>query len=119
VRARSDPRVFSFTTLVVPMSNAPTNDPAPPALTADAMRAADRFTIEDYGIPSFTLMEAAGRGCAEALRSAHGPLDDAAVVILCGKGNNGGDGLVVARRLVAAGACVHVVLTSEPDISTC
>lgn len=97
------------------MRNTPTTRPAPPALTADAMRAADRFTIEEFGLPSFTLMEAAGRGCADALQSAYGPLDGAAVVVLCGKGNNGGDGLVVARRLLATGAHIHVVLTSAPD----
>ncbi len=84
-------------------------------LTADAMQAADQFTIADYGIPSFTLMESAGRGCAEAMQAAYGPLDGGAVVVLCGKGNNGGDGLVVARRLAVAGARVHVVLTAEPD----
>jgi len=97
------------------MTNPPTNRPAPPALTADAMRAADQFTIEEYGIPSFTLMESAGRGCADAIQSAYGPMDGASVVVLCGKGNNGGDGLVVARRLVEAGARVHVVLTSAPN----
>jgi NAD(P)H-hydrate epimerase len=97
------------------MPNASFHRPAPPALTADAMRAADRYTIEDYGLPSFTLMESAGRGCADRIQAAYGPLDGAAVVVLCGKGNNGGDGLVVARRLVAAGARVHVVRTSDPD----
>jgi len=96
-------------------SPAPTDDPAPPLLTADAMRAADRYTIEDYGLPSFTLMESAGRGCAASIREAYGPLQEEAVVVLCGKGNNGGDGLVVARRLCAAGARVHVVLAAEPD----
>lgn len=97
------------------MSNVPTPHSAPPALTADAMREADRYTIEEYGLPSFTLMESAGRGCAEVLRSVYGPLDEATVVVLCGKGNNGGDGLVVARRLVGAGGRVHVVLTSDSD----
>ena len=87
----------------------------PPALTADAMRAADRYTIDEYGLPSFTLMETAGRGCAAHIQDAYGPLEDEAVVVLCGKGNNGGDGLVVARHLVTDGAQVHVVLTSAPD----
>jgi NAD(P)H-hydrate epimerase len=87
----------------------------PPALTADAMREADRYTIEEYGLPSFTLMESAGRGCAERIQHAYGPLDGEAVVVLCGKGNNGGDGLVVARQLRAAGARVHVVLAGAPD----
>ncbi|PSQ97675.1 MAG: bifunctional ADP-dependent NAD(P)H-hydrate dehydratase/NAD(P)H-hydrate epimerase [Bacteroidetes bacterium SW_9_63_38] len=84
-------------------------------LTAEAMQAADHFAIEEYGLPSFTLMETAGRGSAEVIRTDYGPLDDAAVIVLCGKGNNGGDGLVVARRLCAFGARAHVVLTSEPD----
>jgi NAD(P)H-hydrate epimerase len=96
-------------------STPPPDAPAPPLLTAAAMREADRFTIDEYGIPSFTLMESAGRGCAEAIEAAYGPLDGASVVVLCGKGNNGGDGLVVARRLVATGARVHVVLASAPD----
>lgn len=87
----------------------------PPALTASAMQEADRYTIDEYGIPSFTLMETAGRGTAESIQAAYGPLGGDAVVVLCGKGNNGGDGLVVARRLVRAGARVHVVLTSAPD----
>ena len=86
----------------------------PPALTADAMRAADRYTIEEYGLPGFTLMETAGRGCAAHIQDVYGPLEDEVVVVLCGKGNNGGDGLVVARRLVTEGARVHVVLTSAP-----
>ncbi|MFB6248174.1 MAG: NAD(P)H-hydrate dehydratase [Salinibacter sp.] len=93
----------------------PPHASAPPLLTAEAMRAADRYTIEEYGLPGFTLMESAGRGCAEAIRSAYGPFEGASVVVLCGKGNNGGDGLVVARRLVGGGARVHVVLTHEPS----
>ncbi|MFB6099450.1 MAG: NAD(P)H-hydrate dehydratase [Salinibacter sp.] len=97
------------------MASISSSEQCPPALTADAMREADRYTIEEYGIPSFTLMEGAGRGCAERIQSAYGPLEGDAVMILCGKGNNGGDGLVVARRLLAAGAQVHVVLTSRPD----
>ncbi len=86
-----------------------------PALTADAMRAADRYTIDEYGLPSFTLMETAGRGCAEHIQDAYGPLENEAVVVLCGKGNNGGDGLVVARHLLIEGTRVHVVLASAPD----
>jgi len=97
------------------MAPAPIQELCPPALTAEAMRAADRYTIDEYGIPSFTLMEVAGRGCAEHIRDAYGPLDGEAVVVLCGKGNNGGDGLVVARHLLTSGARVHVVLTSAPD----
>ena len=92
----------------------PFHAPLPPVLTADAMRAADMYTIDTYGIPSFTLMESAGRGAAESILERFGPLADEPVVICCGKGNNGGDGLVVARRLVAAGARVHVLLMHPP-----
>jgi len=88
----------------------------PPALTADAMREADRYTIDEYGLPSLTLMEVAGRSCAECIQDAYGPLDGDVVMILCGKGNNGGDGLVVARHLATDGARVHVLLTSPPDV---
>jgi len=84
-------------------------------LTADAMRDADRTTMDDYGLPSFTLMESAGRGCASCIQNAYGPMDAETVLVLCGKGNNGGDGLVVARRLFEMGARVHVVLMSDPD----
>ena len=89
--------------------------PTVPLLTADAMGEADRFTMEDYGIPGFTLMESAGRGAADVIRDQTGPVSEASVVVLCGKGNNGGDGLVVARRLFAMGARVHVVLMSDAD----
>lgn len=87
----------------------------PPVLTADAMREADRVTIEDFGVPSFTLMESAGRGAADCLADAYGPLTERGVMVLCGKGNNGGDGLMVARQLLARGATVHVVLSAAPD----
>ena len=84
-------------------------------LTADAMREADRYTIEDYGLPGFTLMESAARAASDAIAERYGPVLDLAVTCLCGKGNNGGDGLVVARRLVAAGARVRVVAMSAAD----
>ena len=87
----------------------------PPVLTADAMREADRATIEDFSVPGFTLMESAGRGAANVIAEAYGPLANRPVLVLCGKGNNGGDGLVVARQLLARNAIVHVVLTAEPD----
>lgn len=69
------------------------------ALTAAEMREVDRLTTERYGIPSLQLMENAGTQFVEFLRSYY--LDSAAcrAAILCGKGNNGGDGFVVARHL--------------------
>ncbi len=86
-----------------------------PVLTSTAMREADRRTIHDFGFPSFTLMENAGRAAADAIMSRYGARDRS-VVVLCGKGNNGGDGLVVARVLHSRGARVHVItLASEED----
>ncbi|HBY63140.1 MAG TPA: bifunctional ADP-dependent NAD(P)H-hydrate dehydratase/NAD(P)H-hydrate epimerase [Solibacterales bacterium] len=67
-------------------------------LTADQMRAVDRRTIE-RGIPGAILMENAGCRVVEFLSETFAPLKDKHVVVLCGKGNNGGDGLVVARQL--------------------
>lgn len=88
-----------------------------PLLSAEAMRAADQFAIEDLGLPSRVLMESAGRAAADRIAETFGPLDKKSVAIFCGKGNNGGDGLVVARRLLALGTGrVRVVTTSE-DLS--
>ena len=69
------------------------------ALTAAEMREVDRLTTERYGIPSLQLMEAAGKHVADAVRQRAALLRPRRVAILCGKGNNGGDGLVAARLL--------------------
>ena len=66
------------------------------ALTAAEMREVDRLTTERYGIPSLQLMENAGTSFYEFLRAYY---FDASAAILCGKGNNGGDGFVAARHL--------------------
>jgi len=97
------------------MTDVATAPSARPALTADAMRSADHHTMETFGLPSVTLMEVAGRGAAASIEETYGPIEDTPVLILCGKGNNGGDGLVVARHLFEAGARVHVVLTAEQN----
>ncbi|MGE4122651.1 MAG: NAD(P)H-hydrate dehydratase [Solirubrobacterales bacterium] len=78
-----------------------------PLYDADGMRATDRWAIEERGVPSLELMEAAGRALAEAVvgLAPHGP-----VRIVCGKGNNGGDGLVAARLLRGWGFEVDVLL---------
>lgn len=83
-------------------------------LNAAAMRAADRLTIDGFGLPGFTLMETAGRGCAAAMEQHLGPLGGRRVTVFCGKGNNGGDGLVAARTLAAQRARVRVVLMEAP-----
>jgi NAD(P)H-hydrate epimerase len=84
-------------------------------LTAAEMREVDRLTTERYGIPSLQLMEAAGRQVAECVAAAAGSLSRRRIVILCGKGNNGGDGLVAARCLKAMGASPLVLLFSAPE----
>ena len=72
-------------------------------LNAAQMREADRCTIEDIGIASIVLMENAGRQVVAAMEAAYGAELEGRVGILCGRGNNGGDGFVVARTLVQRG----------------
>ncbi len=88
-----------------------------PILTAAEMRRVDRVTIEERGIPGLILMENAGARVYELLAHGFGPLGEQRIVILCGKGNNGGDGLVVARHLITRGHAGHlrVVLCSAPE----
>lgn len=83
---------------------------ARPILTADEMRAAEAQTIA-AGTPEAVLMERAGRALAEAVRLYAGPRD---TLVLCGPGNNGGDGYVAARYLEAHGYPVRVAALAEP-----
>src|SRR5437667_12331935 len=73
------------------------------ALTAAEMRRVDLLTTERYGIPSLRLMENAGTQFFEFLRSSYGDSAASHAAILCGKGNNGGDGFFVARLLQEQG----------------
>ncbi len=77
-------------------------------LTRDEVRDIDRRAVAEFGMSSLVLMENAGRGCADWLMrlGIRGP-----IVVCAGKGNNGGDGFVVARHLENAGHRVHVLLT--------
>ena len=79
-------------------------------VTAELMRQIDRAAIDKHGISSLELMENAGRGIAEQLilQNIIDPASDAKVVIFCGKGNNGGDGLVVGRYLNNAGIDIKI-----------
>jgi NAD(P)H-hydrate epimerase len=79
-------------------------------LSAAQMREADRRTIEEIGIPSLVLMENAGRQVVAAMEAVHGDLAERHVAVLCGRGNNGGDGFVVARTLLQRGVPVSVFL---------
>ena len=83
-----------------------------PLYTGEEMRALDAWAIHDEGVPSLQLMERAG---AEVVRVLTAMAPDRPVRIVCGKGNNGGDGLVVARLLGAAGLEADVLLLSDPD----
>ena len=86
-------------------------------LTAAEMREVDRLTSELYGIPSLQLMEVAGRRVAEVCREVvhSSERDPRKISLLCGKGSNGGDGLVAARHLQAANALVKVYLFAKPE----
>ncbi len=81
-----------------------------PVATAAEMRALDQATIDQIGLPGAVLMETAGRAVAAAVRAALGDAGDRLVVIVCGGGNNGGDGFVVARVLRAAGIATEAHL---------
>jgi hydroxyethylthiazole kinase-like uncharacterized protein yjeF len=82
-------------------------------LTADQMREVDRLTTDRYGVPSLQLMENAGAAVADYLSQAFPDLSTRGILVLCGKGNNGGDGFVVARRLRERGAPPRVFLFAE------
>src|SRR5436190_15077934 len=83
-----------------------------PLYDAEGMRAADRWAIEERGVPSLELMEAAGAAVAEAAAEVakNGPAR-----VVCGKGNNGGDGLVAARHLARIGYEVEALLLWPAD----
>jgi hydroxyethylthiazole kinase-like uncharacterized protein yjeF len=86
-------------------------------LTALQMREADRYTIHEIGLPSLVLMENAGRQVVGAMESAFQDLDERHVAVLSGRGNNGGDGFVVARTLRQRGVDVSVfVLGSLAEV---
>src|SRR5919107_2581442 len=72
-------------------------------LNAAQMREADRYTTEEIGIPSLVLMENAGRQVVAAIETTYEANLEGRVAVLCGRGNNGGDGFVVARTLLQRG----------------
>jgi NAD(P)H-hydrate epimerase len=83
--------------------------------TAEEMRRIDRKAVEEYGIPSLILMENAGRGVAQTAEREFGPLRGKTVTLICGKGNNGGDGLAAARHLMNQGVETRVYLAAEVE----
>jgi NAD(P)H-hydrate epimerase len=81
-------------------------------LTRDQVRTIDRRAIDEFGVPGVVLMENAGRGAAEVLLSLG---VQGGVAVCCGKGNNGGDGFVIARHLDIRGVSVRVLLFAQPE----
>ncbi len=81
--------------------------------SAAEMREIDRATSERFGVPSLTLMENAGTAVANFILSDFPRAER--VAIICGKGNNGGDGFVVARKLLGAGRAVRLLLLAGPE----
>ena len=82
-----------------------------PVLSAEQIREIDRLTAESYHTPSLLLMEAASAACMDAIRTRlNGRLADRKALILCGKGNNGGDGAALARAMSREGMHSSVVL---------
>ncbi len=88
-------------------------------VTARQMAELDRTAIQHYGIPSLVLMENAGRSCTDRilriLEEKVGAPQEASVAVVCGKGNNGGDGMVIARHLHNRGVYVEVFLLGETE----
>jgi NAD(P)H-hydrate epimerase len=84
----------------------------PPVLTREQCREIDRRAIEDYGMSGLVLMENAGRGCVDVLERLG---ICGRVAILCGKGNNAGDGFVIARHLLIRGHDCRVLLLAPSD----
>jgi len=78
-------------------------------------REVDRLTTERYAVPALTLMENAGKSVADYMMGRFRQLRERRIVVLCGKGNNGGDGFVVARHLAEGGAAPVVVLIAGSD----
>lgn len=92
-----------------------------PALSTDEMREVDRLMVEQYGIQLLQMMENAGRNLALlagrilSFDDEEDALQDRPIVVLAGRGNNGGGGLAAARHLLNWGAWVQIVLTHPPD----
>src|SRR3954470_18990968 len=83
-----------------------------PLYAAQEMRDTDRWAIEDRGIPGMELMEQAGAAVAREIAALH---PDGPVAVVCGKGNNGGDGFVIARLLRDGGRDVRTLLAGDAD----
>lgn len=79
------------------------------------MRELDRGAVEQYGIDEMLLMENAGGATLSVMARELGPLGGKKITLVCGGGNNGGDGFVIARKLLSAGALPRVILAGDPS----
>lgn len=93
----------------------PADAPAPRVMTREQLRALDRLAVESLALPSILLMENAAIGAARSVERALDVLDARSVLVLAGTGNNGGDGLAVARHLHIAARPVRVLILGDPD----
>ncbi len=84
-------------------------------LTVKDSRAVDSIAMGDYRFPSELLMENAGRSVVDAIENSFGEVEGKLITIVSGKGNNGGDGIVVARHLYNRGAIVYLILLTSPS----
>lgn len=84
-------------------------------ITGETMQAIDRRAIDEFGVPGLTLMENAGMGCVEAIVAAYGGAAGRKAAVVAGKGNNGGDGYVIARLLRERGWQVAVLILARPE----
>ncbi|MBQ5850944.1 MAG: NAD(P)H-hydrate epimerase, partial [Lachnospiraceae bacterium] len=84
-------------------------------VTNQEMAAIDRRTIKEFGVLGIELMENAGRSVADKIDNIMAELDGKKILVVCGKGNNGGDGFVIARYLENKGAMVYMVLCENKD----
>src|SRR6059058_1346204 len=85
-----------------------------PALTRQQVRAVDRLAIEKYHLPGIVLMENAAHGASEVAIKMLGAARNQNILVLCGGGNNGGDGLAIARHLHNRGQKIHIGLCTDP-----
>jgi len=87
-------------------------------VSGQVMQLMDRRAMSEFGVPGLTLMENAGRACADAICEAFGPGAGKRALIVAGKGNNGGDGFVISRLLAERGWEAPVLLLADPQTLT-
>ncbi len=83
--------------------------------TSEEMKKCDNYAIETLGIPGILLMENAANGVVSSMLLKYGGVVGKNVFVFCGSGNNGGDGLAVARKLFSMGGNIYIFLLSEPE----